>query len=346
MRIMKKQLLLLSLVLVNQISLSGTGSSIEELVDIPELTNMTGKHPRFFKKFILRFRNKGSFSRDNRALLYGPPGTGKTTYPKELARVLGCNYLEVSCCNIITEWQQSGSKNIHKLSLIAKNGYLEQDDGEWVVPQYSCEYNPNRPTIINFDELDVLFETRSFGSRENRECVAALIAFLDKLTDSERDRIFIFFTTNYINKIPSQILDRLARNKLNIVLPADSKRLFLFKFYLRGYIFSEKAYEQFVSTSNGLSSRSIQDACLGAIEDAEDYNTPLTVELVIKAIQDQTVKAGLFRKVMNGIEANKGDLENANLLLNTVRNGIGCFFPGSFNWGSDKSDKSSNENSD
>lgn len=289
---MKKQILFLSLVVFSQNAFTGTSNN-DELVEVKEFTNMVGQHPRFFEKFILKFKKDQKFKKHKCAVLYGPPGNGKTTYSRELARALDCNYINVSCCDIVTKWQGSGSSNIHKLTLLIQNGYVEHSaSDEWIAPVFAWGYDSNKKTIVNLDEFDVMFEPHNNKSEHNRECVAALIKWLDELVASNQENVFIFCTTNYIEKIPKEILDRILRDTINILLPGKNMRMFLFKKFLSEQSFKEPDFKKLVSISDGMSSRGIKIACEAAIEDSEIYGKLLTRDFLIEVLRDIKNKEG------------------------------------------------------
>jgi SpoVK/Ycf46/Vps4 family AAA+-type ATPase len=107
---MKKQLLLLSLMFVGQISLADTDNvvKVDDLVEIQGLNNMVGPHKNFFALLINYYQLHGRFPSNNRMILAGPPGTGKTMYPEEIAKLLGCNYMKIRSSSVINKFVGAG----------------------------------------------------------------------------------------------------------------------------------------------------------------------------------------------------------------------------------------------
>ena len=248
-------------------------SPVNEPVEIDELTRMVGPHPRGILT-IINILKTGTVPRVNKLLFYGPPGTGKTKYAKEIAEAANCNFIKVSGSDIIDQFIGKGASNIREL--FDKNKRADK---------IGKGYDPRKPlTIICIDEVDAFAnKDAKISLLEYTQTATALWVALDNLED-----VFVIMTTNNRDKIHNTILDRLGANQIKIDLPNNQKRKLLFQLYLSEHPEVMPFLDSLVNHSDGLSHRSIENACIQAIENATAYTNGVIEKIAIKAFLKET----------------------------------------------------------
>ena len=106
-------------------------------------------------------------------ILYGPPGCGKTYIANVLASVTKANFHTVTAGSLLSKWYGEAEQNISELFATAK-----------VDP----------PSIIFFDELEGLFQTRGEASPVHSRIVSVFLQELSNLTPE--DRVIVIGATN------------------------------------------------------------------------------------------------------------------------------------------------------
>ncbi|MFX1520670.1 MAG: AAA family ATPase [Promethearchaeota archaeon] len=106
-------------------------------------------------------------------ILYGPPGCGKTYIVNVLASITKANFHSVTAGALLSKWYGEAEQNITELFATAK-----------VDP----------PSIIFFDELEGLFQTRGEASPVHSRVVSVFLQELSNLTPE--DRVIVIGATN------------------------------------------------------------------------------------------------------------------------------------------------------
>ena len=106
-------------------------------------------------------------------ILYGPPGCGKTYIANVLASITKANFQTVTAGSLLSKWYGEAEQNISELFATAK-----------VDP----------PSIIFFDELEGLFQTRGEASPVHSRIVSVFLQELSNLTPE--DRVIVIGATN------------------------------------------------------------------------------------------------------------------------------------------------------
>ena len=109
----------------------------------------------------------------NGIILYGPPGCGKTYFVNVLASITKANFHSVTAGSLLSKWYGEAEQNITELFATAK-----------VDP----------PSIIFFDELEGLFQTRGEASPVHSRIVSVFLQELSNLTPE--DRVIVIGATN------------------------------------------------------------------------------------------------------------------------------------------------------
>jgi SpoVK/Ycf46/Vps4 family AAA+-type ATPase len=268
---MKINILFLLLILSN-LSVFSKGNKLNDLVEIKEFETMVGPHPKALARLVWYVQKHGQLPGMNRLLLYGPPGTGKTKYAEEIARALNCNFLKMSGSNFINRYIGTGAANVKECF---KKALFGGDD-------FSYQFNPNLPTVLFIDEVDVITH-KSDETGEYKQAAAALWTELDNVKGNRN--IFVIMATNNRDGIPATILNRLGTNQVVIDLPDPEKRRKLFKRYLNEDSDLKKDLNFLVKKSKGMSSRAIEDACGQAIEAADMDDEKLTKEILVDHLE-------------------------------------------------------------
>lgn len=119
-------------------------------------------------------------------LLWGAPGNGKTLLAKAAANAGGCNFVSVSCSNIVTKWFGESERKVAALFAKARAA---------------------RPCILFFDEFDAIAPVRDGSSSHGglmAGIVAQLLVEMDGMADN--DGILIMAATNRRDMIDPALL--------------------------------------------------------------------------------------------------------------------------------------------
>lgn len=201
----------------------------------------------------------------NGMLLYGPPGCGKTFFAKHFAEEVGFNFMCITPASLKSRYVNATQENI---------------------AQMFKEAEEKAPTIIFIDEMNELVPNRESDVHEmSRSAVNEMLAQMDRT--GERG-IFIIGATNYPHTIDPAIL-RAGRldKKYFIGVPDKNARKALFKLYLmkRPYDFGLD-YEKLATLTKNYVSADIQLIVNDASRNALKLHSKITMELLIKAIQN------------------------------------------------------------
>lgn len=298
-----KNLLFLCLIF-SQISFS-KNNQLNDLVEIKEIASMVGPHPKAISRLISYVKKENSLPMMNRLLLYGPPGTGKSKYAEEIAKTLNCNFYKVSASDFINKYVGAGAANVKECFSAAL----------WGGEGFMWRYNPNLPTVLFIDEIDVI-SSKSDESGEYKQTSAALWTQLDAIKGNVN--IYVIMATNKREAIPATILNRLGANQIEVDLPNEEKRSKLFELYLQDCEHLKKVFKCLVKKSKGMSSRAIEDACLQSVNSARLDEVELTKDMIIDHLEKikNPSDMNFAKRLLNKIIENKEGIKFTTSLVN------------------------------
>jgi transitional endoplasmic reticulum ATPase len=147
----------------------------------------------------------------NGIILYGPPGCGKTYIANVLAYVSKANYHTVTAGSLLSKWYGEAEQNISELFATAKI---------------------DTPSIIFFDELEGLFQTRGEASPVHSRIVSVFLQELSNLTPE--DRVIVIGATNRPQDVDMAFLRPGRFDELiGIGLPDPEARKAIFKVHTK-----------------------------------------------------------------------------------------------------------------
>ena len=171
---------------VPQVNGSGRGDQfVKVIVDVPKKVSRNAKKLLEELKEEIRFKiieplkNPELFEYYGKGmgggiLLYGPPGCGKSLIAKATANEAKANFIHVKSSDLKSKYVGETEKNIAELFEKARN---------------------SQPTIIFFDEFEVLGADRSNSHSHERSAVAQLLTEMDGV-DAKEQQILLLAATN------------------------------------------------------------------------------------------------------------------------------------------------------
>lgn len=156
--------------------------------------------------------DEAGFEATHGLLLYGPPGTGKTMLAKATANETDRTFLGVRGPELKSMWYGQTEKRIRELFAVA---------------------DENAPSVLYFDEFDVIAGTRDRSHEATQSAVATLLTEMDGL--EERGDILFMAATNRREAIDDAILrpGRLGES-IEVPLPDEMGRQEIFALHTEG----------------------------------------------------------------------------------------------------------------
>jgi len=170
-------------------------------------------YPREYANFY----EKAGFEATHGLLLYGPPGTGKTMLAKATASETGRTFFGVRGPELKNMWYGQTEKRIRKLFEVA---------------------DENAPSVLYFDEFDVIAGNRDGSHEATQSAVATLLTEMDGL--EERGDILFMAATNRREVIDDAMLrpGRLGES-IKVPLPDETGRQEIFALHTEGVPLAE-----------------------------------------------------------------------------------------------------------
>jgi transitional endoplasmic reticulum ATPase len=172
-------------------------------------------------------------------LMYGPPGCGKSLIAKATANEANVNFIHVKGSDLKSKYVGETEKNISELFEKARAG----------------------PSIIFFDEFEVIGADRSDSSMHDRSAVAQLLTEMDGM-DSQNQQILFLAATNEPWRIDSA-LRREGRfgNTLFIPPPDKVAREEILKLHMQNKPHENINFKLLAKDTKGLSGADLKSIC-------------------------------------------------------------------------------------
>ena len=172
-------------------------------------------------------------------LMYGPPGCGKSLIAKATANEADVNFIHVKGSDLKSKYVGETEKNISELFEKARAG----------------------PSIIFFDEFEVIGADRSDSSIHDRSAVAQLLTEMDGM-DSQNQQILFLAATNEPWRIDSA-LRREGRfgNTLFIPPPDKIAREEILKLHMQNKPHESINFKILAKNTKGLSGADLKAIC-------------------------------------------------------------------------------------
>jgi len=196
-------------------------------------------------------------------LLYGPPGTGKTMLVRAAAKESKCILFSCTASALTSKWHGEGEKLLRTLFAVAIDA---------------------APSMIFFDEIDALLESRKGGGNEHeasRRFKTEFMVQMDGIVsgnpngdDDVCHRVLVLGCSNCPWDIDDAVMRRMSR-RIYVKLPdGDARRFLLDKLLSKEsgrHSLSKKQIESIVDQTEGFSCSDIsaiaQEAAFGPLRD-------------------------------------------------------------------------------
>ena len=181
-----------------------------------------------------------------RFLLYGPPGTGKTMLAMAASNMLGATFFNVSVDRVLSRYVGDSPRMI---SAIFRQAIR------------------HAPSIIFFDEIEVLVAKRDTGKEAATGVVQTFLTELDGFKTKKLDKpVIVIAATNKPWMLDEAILSRFEK-RIYIPLPDREARKQMFRIHLekRGFSIEGITYDELADLTEGYSGRDIRNVCQTAI---------------------------------------------------------------------------------
>ncbi len=256
-------------------------------------------------KIIEPFRNKEIYSYYGKAigggiLMYGPPGCGKSLIAKATAEEAEATFIHVKASDIKSKFVGETEKNIAELFQKARE---------------------EQPTIIFFDEFEVLGRDRSEGQTHEKSAVAQLLTEMDGV-DAKEQQILLLAATNEPWAI-DPALRREGRFGTTIFIPTPDiqARAEILKIHLAKRPTETIDYDKIARLTQGLSGADLKAICEAATDIplkesvATGKKRKITMSDVEKAVaKTQSIIKQWFAKAKQIIEEKKLEQEFGDLM--------------------------------
>lgn len=217
-------------------------------------------------------------------LLYGPPGTGKTLIARAFAKILGSSEPKlISGPEILSKWVGQSEQNLRTLF-------------------EDAEKNPNKLSVIIFDEIDALFKTRGSSASTNSagdNLVNQLLAKMDGLV--QLNNILLIAMTNRKDLLdPALLRPGRFEVQIQIPLPDEKGRFEILRVHTSRLKLSEDVnLEQIAFNTRNYSGAELEGIVKSALSKS--------IERIIKYKDDKTSK--IDEKDKNGIIITSEDFQ-------------------------------------
>ena len=206
-----------------------------------------------------------------RFLLYGPPGTGKTMLAMAASNMLGATFFNVSVDRVLSRYVGDSPRMISAIFRVAAR---------------------RAPSIIFFDEIEVLVAKRDTGKEAATGVVQTFLTELDGFKSKKLEKpVIVIAATNKPWMLDEAILSRFEK-RIYIPLPDHEARKQLFRLELekKGFKIQGITYDELADLTEGYSGRDIANACKEAImqmlrEANPDIYTKTTGPLTLQQLQ-------------------------------------------------------------
>lgn len=198
-------------------------------------------------------------------LFYGPPGCGKTEIVKQIAKMLGFNFIQVDPSSIASIYVHGTQEKIKELF---------------------SEAERTRPTILFFDEFESFAADRSTG-RMSSHFENEVNEFLVQLNTAFERRILVVAATNYIGKLdPSVIRPGRIDKKIFVGPPDFEARIDAFKHYLTDVPQKIKDWDYIGEETEFMTFAEIRYIVDEAKRKAKENNSPVDLNGLMIAIKE------------------------------------------------------------
>jgi hypothetical protein len=201
------------------------------------------------------------------ALLSGPSGTGKTLAAEIIAGELGLDLYKVDLASLVSKWVGETEKNLSAVFAAAEASNV----------------------ALFFDEADALFGKRSEVSDAHDRYANIEVAYL--LQRLERYEGLVVMATNLATNIDPAFLRRVTVS-VDFPLPEEPERQRIWERCLPAGAPCQDLDLGLLAQLFKLSGGSIRNAALTAGFLAADVGGPITMELVVEAVQREMRKLG------------------------------------------------------
>jgi len=193
------------------------------------------KHPEIYEHYNKNL--KGGI------VMYGPPGCGKSLIAEATANEAGLAFFHVKPSDIMSKYVGETEKNVAELFEKART----------------------QPSIIFFDEFEVLGGDRGKATEHTKEVISQLLTEMDGL-GTKSQAIFCIAATNEPWNIDVALL-RDGRFGSSVFVPPPNvhAREYLFQHHLKGRPVDEMNYQLIAENTEHFSGADIKGACEKAV---------------------------------------------------------------------------------
>ncbi len=229
----------------NEFTSQKSGITFDEVIGVDSVKEqlelaiiLPFKHPEVYKHYNKKM--KGGI------VMYGPPGCGKSMIAEAAANEAGLTFFHVKPSDIMNKYVGETEKNLSELFEKARS----------------------QPSIIFFDEFEVLGGDRSTATQHTKEVISQLLTEMDGLGTKDQ-KIFCIAATNEPWNIDIALM-REGRFGTSIFVPPPDihGRAALFQHHLKGRPIEAVDYYELAKLTKLWSGADIKGACEKAVSNA------------------------------------------------------------------------------